>query len=82
MARTIQSALKQMIEENVNMPSDRVTKARASRDWLLERIENFEKNTQHLYFCKNFKLTGIPIIYPGIMVRAQSFSTSLLNSFM
>lgn len=32
MARTIQSALKQMIEENVNMPSDRVTKARASRD--------------------------------------------------
>lgn len=56
MARTIQSALKQMIEENVNMPSDRVTKARASRDWLLERIENFEKNTQHLYFCKNFNL--------------------------
>lgn len=56
MARTIQSALKQMIEENVNMPSDRVTKARASRDWLLECIENFEKNTQHLYFCKNFNL--------------------------
>ena len=56
MARTIQSALKQMIEENVNMPSDRVTKARASRDWLLERIENFEKNTQHLYFCKKFNL--------------------------
>ena len=56
MARTIQSALKQMIEENVNMPSERVQKARASRDWLLERIENFEKNTQHLYFCKNFNL--------------------------
>lgn len=56
MARTIQSALKQMIEENVNMPSERVKKARASRDWLLERIENFEKNTQHLYFCKNFNL--------------------------
>ena len=56
MARTIQSALKQMIEENVNMPSERVQKARASRDWLLERIENFEKNTQYLYFCKNFNL--------------------------
>lgn len=56
MARTIQSALKQMIEENVNMPSDRVTKTRASRDWLLERIENFEKGTQYLYFCKNFNL--------------------------
>ena len=56
MARTIQSALKQMIEENVNMPSERVQKARASRDWLLERIENFEKNTQHLYFCKKFNL--------------------------
>lgn len=54
MARTIQFALKQMIEENVNMPSDRVTKARASRDWLLERIESFEKNTQYLYFCKKF----------------------------
>lgn len=56
MARTIQSALKQMIEENVNMPSERVKKARDSRDWLLERIESFETSTQHLYFCKNFNL--------------------------
>ncbi len=56
MARTIQSALKQMIEENVNMPSERAKKARASRDWLIERIESFEKNTQHLYFCKKFNL--------------------------
>lgn len=56
MARTIQSALKQMIEENVNMPPDRVTRARASRDWLLKQIESFEKNTQHLYFCKKFNL--------------------------
>lgn len=56
MARTIQSALKQMIEENVNMPSERVKKARDSRDWLLERIESFETSTQHLYFYKNFNL--------------------------
>lgn len=56
MARTIQSALKQMIEENVNMPSEGVKKSRASRDWLLERIESFETSTQHLYFCKNFNL--------------------------
>lgn len=56
MARTIQSALKQMIEETVNMPSERVKKARASRDWLLERIESFEKNNQYLYFCKKFNL--------------------------
>ena len=55
MARTIQSALKQMIEKNVNMPPDRVKRARISRDWLLERIENFEKNKQHLYFCKKFR---------------------------
>lgn len=45
-----------MIEENVNMPSERVKKARASRDWLLECIESFEENTQYLYFCKNFNL--------------------------
>lgn len=56
MARTIQSALKQVIEETVNMPSERVKKARASRDWLLERIESFEKNNQYLYFCKKFNL--------------------------
>lgn len=56
MARTIQSALKQMIEETVNMPSERAKKARASRDWLLECIESFEKNTQYLYFCKKFNL--------------------------
>lgn len=56
MARTIQSALKQMIEETVNMPSERAKKARASRDWLLERIESFEKNKQYLCFCKKFNL--------------------------
>lgn len=63
MARTIQSALKQMIEENVNMPSDRVTKARASRDWLLERIENFEKTLNIYIFVKilTFTLVLFPV---------------------
>lgn len=57
MARTIQSALKQVIEETVNMPSERVKKARASRDWLLERIESFEKIISIYIFVKNLTFT-------------------------
>lgn len=56
MPRTIQSALTQLIENSVNMPKERVKKARNSRDWLLDRIESFEKNIQYLHFCKEFNL--------------------------
>ncbi|MGC7589653.1 SMODS domain-containing nucleotidyltransferase [Bisgaard Taxon 46] len=56
MPRTIESALKQLIENDVNMPADRVSKARGSRDWLLNNIKKFETNEEHLYFEDGFNM--------------------------
>ncbi|HDR1204500.1 TPA: nucleotidyltransferase, partial [Pasteurella multocida] len=56
MPRTIESALKQLIENDVNMPANRVSKARESRDWLLDTIKKFEREGKYLHFCDKFNL--------------------------
>lgn len=56
MPTTIVSALNQLISDHVNMSSNRVIRARDSRDWLLDTIKKFEREGKYLHFCDKFNL--------------------------
>lgn len=53
---TILSALNQLVSNEINMSTEKVSRARASRDWLLNNIKRFEDNKNFLYFYQGFNL--------------------------
>lgn len=56
MTQNINAAFNNFMKDSVNLSSDRTSKARSSRDWLIEQINSIEskkENSPKLYKDKN-----------------------------
>ncbi len=83
MAVTVIEAFNQFLQNSVNLAPGITKTARASRDWLIERIHDFEDNVDHfplLYtekdiafgsFARNTKIRDLDDIDQMIAIKAQ-----------
>lgn len=83
MAKTVITAFNEFMKDSVNLDSERTNRARASRDWLVEKILNFpnndsdfpsiftEKNIFFGSFARNTKIRPLDDIDIMITLKAQ-----------